>query len=87
MKKGGCTNACVCMGTHSQPLLQKRLLVFMKFGRDVVLMALHMQLDVSAISNQGLIQVRPKLVKGWVGWGYLSYNGSAHCNQVSDECP
>ena len=21
----GCTNACICMGTHSQPLLQNRL--------------------------------------------------------------
>ena len=26
-KKGGCTNACnICMGTHSQPLLQSRLM-------------------------------------------------------------
>ena len=23
---GGCTNACKCMGTHSQPLLQNRLM-------------------------------------------------------------
>ena len=23
-KGGGCTNACICMGTHSQPLLQTR---------------------------------------------------------------
>ena len=23
---GGCTNACICMGTHSQPLLQYRLM-------------------------------------------------------------
>ena len=23
-EKGGCTNACICMVTHSQPLLQKR---------------------------------------------------------------
>ena len=22
----GCTNACICMGTHSQPLLQNRLM-------------------------------------------------------------
>ena len=21
---GGCTNACICMGTHCQPLLQNR---------------------------------------------------------------
>ena len=25
-KGGGCTNACICMGTHSQPLLQYRLM-------------------------------------------------------------
>ena len=25
-KKGGCTNACICMGTHSQPLLQNGLM-------------------------------------------------------------
>ena len=23
---GGCTNASICMGTHSQPLLQNRLM-------------------------------------------------------------
>ena len=23
---GGCTYACICMGTHSQPLLQNRLM-------------------------------------------------------------
>ena len=23
---GGCTNACICMGTHSQPLLQNRFM-------------------------------------------------------------
>ena len=25
-KGGGCTNACICMGTHSQPLLQNHLM-------------------------------------------------------------
>ena len=25
-KKGGCTNACICMGIHSQPLLQNGLI-------------------------------------------------------------
>ena len=25
-KGGGCTNACICMGTHSQHLLQNRLM-------------------------------------------------------------
>ena len=23
---GACTNTCICMGTHSQPLLQNRLM-------------------------------------------------------------
>ena len=25
-ERGGCSNACVCMGTHSQPLLQNHLI-------------------------------------------------------------
>ena len=25
-KGGGCTNVCICIGTHSQPLLQNRLI-------------------------------------------------------------
>ena len=25
-KGGGCTNTCICMGTHSQPLLQNGLM-------------------------------------------------------------
>ena len=25
-EKGGCTNACICMGTHSQSLLQNHLM-------------------------------------------------------------
>ena len=25
-KRGGCTNACIFMGTHSQPLLQNRMM-------------------------------------------------------------
>ena len=35
---GGCTNACICMGAHSQPLLQNRLMDVTKLGRDEVLM-------------------------------------------------
>ena len=41
---GGCTNACICMGTHSQPLLQNLLIdvkQFTKLGRDEVLMVPH----------------------------------------------
>ena len=34
--------------------------MFTKFGRDEMLMALHMQLDVLAISAQGRIQGRGK---------------------------
>ena len=36
---GGCTNACICIGTHSQPLLQSHLMDFTKLGRDEILMA------------------------------------------------
>ena len=25
-ERGGCTNACICIGKHSQPLLQNRLM-------------------------------------------------------------
>ena len=39
MKEGGCTNTCICMGTHSQPLLQNRLIDVYELGRDEVLMA------------------------------------------------
>ena len=47
MKKGGgCTNACICMETHSQPLLQNRLMDVYRLGRDEVLMAWHMHRDV-----------------------------------------
>ena len=44
-RKGGvCTNAFICMGTYSQPLLQNRLMDVKKLGRprDEVLMAPHM---------------------------------------------
>ena len=37
-KGGGCTNACICMGTHNQPLLQNRFMDVMKLGKDEVLM-------------------------------------------------
>ena len=33
----GCTNACICMGTHSQPLQQNHLMNLMKLGMDEVL--------------------------------------------------
>ena len=58
MKKGGGTNACICMGTHCQPSLQNRLMDVTKLGRDEVLMARHMHKDVLAISAQGQIQVK-----------------------------
>ena len=29
---GGCTSACICMGTHSQPLLQNRLMDIYQIG-------------------------------------------------------
>ena len=55
---GGCTNACIYMGTHSQPLLQNRLMDFDEFGRDEVIMATHMHEGVSA---QGRIPGRAKI--------------------------
>ena len=48
------------MGTHSQPLLQNRLMDVMKLGRDEVLMARHMHKDVLAIFAKGQIQGEAK---------------------------
>ena len=44
-KRGGGALMHVCMGTHSQPLLQNRWM-FTKLGKDEVLMAQHMHKDV-----------------------------------------
>ena len=41
MGEGGCTNACICMGTYSQPL-QHSCLMDVYEMRDEVLMAAHM---------------------------------------------
>ena len=39
MKKGGgCTYACICMGTNSQHLLQNHLMDVYELERDEVLM-------------------------------------------------
>ena len=45
----------ICIGTHSQPLLQNRLMDVYetKIGRDEVLMAPHLWLDFSANLAQG----------------------------------
>ena len=48
------------MVTHSQPLLQNRLMDVYEFGRDEVLIARHMHKDVLAISAQGRIQGESK---------------------------
>ena len=61
---GGCTNACICMETHSQPLLQNRLMDVTKLSRDEVLKAPHMHLGVSVISAQGRIQGGAKIGQG-----------------------
>ena len=43
VRGGGCTNSCICMGTHSQPLLIRTpWWMFMKLGKDEVLMAPYM---------------------------------------------
>ena len=40
---GGCTNSCICMRTHSQPLLIRTACwMFKKLGKDEVLMAPYM---------------------------------------------
>ena len=38
----GHTNACICMGTHSKPLLQNRWMDVYKLRRDELIMTLHM---------------------------------------------
>ena len=58
---GGLHNACICMGTHSQPLLQNRLLDVTKLGRDEVPMVRHMHKDVLAIFVQGADPGRGKI--------------------------
>ena len=55
----------ICMGTQSQPLLIRTAWwMFMKLGKDEVLMAPYMHYDVSAISAQGRIQGRAKIGHG-----------------------
>ena len=56
--------------------------MFMKFGRDEVFMALHLQWDVLAISAQA----DPGEAKiGWEGGGgNLAYKRSAYCTRVSN---
>ena len=58
-----CTYACICcIGTHSQPLLQNRLVdVYMKLCRDEILMAPHLLLDFSGNPVQGWIQGGAKI--------------------------
>ena len=41
------------MGTHSQRLLQNRLMMFTKLGRGEVIMALHMLIGFSADPPRG----------------------------------
>ena len=38
LKRGGCTNACICIGTHSQPYYRTALWMFTKHGRHEMLM-------------------------------------------------
>ena len=59
-KGGGCTYACIYMGTHSQPLLQNHLMDVYELSRDKGLMARHMHIDVLAISAQGQIRGEAK---------------------------
>ena len=59
---GGCTNACICMGTHSQPLQQSCLMDV--YERDEVLMVPYKCCCFSAGSVQGRIQGGAKIGHG-----------------------
>ena len=56
----GFTNTCICMGTHSISYITD-LWILTKFGRDEVIMALHMHLGFSARSAQRWIQDSAKI--------------------------
>ena len=58
--KGGCTNACICMGTHSQLYYRTASWIITKLGMDEVLMAPHMHKYVLAIFAQEQIQGEAK---------------------------
>ena len=63
-KRGGCTNAGICMGRHSQPLLQNRLMDVYELGRDEVLMVPYQCCCFSARFVQGRIQGGAKIGHG-----------------------
>ena len=132
-RKGGCTNACVCMGTPSQRLLQNRLMdvyetwqgwsnhgpahAYRLFGQirpeveprrrkngsmrgpfsKGLLLQIGMQQQptecilVSWIEISWLFAVRTDFTNLTVMLSdllrNLTFNRSAHCTQVSDQCP
>ena len=55
-EKGGCTNACICIGTHNQPFLQNHLMDVYETCRDEVLIITHLFIGFSANSTQGRIR-------------------------------
>ena len=61
---GGCTNACICMGTHSQPFLQNHSMDINSLGRDEVLMVTYKCCCFLARSVQGRIQGGAKIGHG-----------------------
>ena len=131
--KGGCTNACICMGTHSQSLLQNRLMdvyktwqgwmshgpahAFRLFGQICPEvdprrrkngsmrgpfskgLLLHIRLQqqqtecilISWIEILCLFAVRIDFPNLTVMLSdllrNLTFKRSAHCTQVSDQCP
>ena len=131
--RGGCTNACICMGTHSQPLLQNRLMDVYKtwqgwsnhgpahayrlFGqiRPEVEPRRRKNGSMRGPFSKGLLlQIRMQqkqtecILVSWIkiSWLFavytdftnltvmlsdllrnLTFNRSAHCTQVSDQCP
>ena len=63
-KGGGCTNACICMGSpeHIVSLsCRTDRWMFMKLGRDEVFMARHMRWGFLAKSTKGWIQGGAKI--------------------------
>ena len=130
---GGCTNACICMGTHSQPLLQNRLMDVYKtwqgWSNHGLAHAYRLFRQIrpeveprrrkngsmrGPFSKGLLLQIRMQrqqtecILVSWIeiSWLFavhtdftnltvmlsdllrnLTFNRSAHCTQVSDQCP
>ena len=87
-RKVGCTNACLCIGTHSQPLLQNRLMDVYKTWQ---IWSNHGLAHVFRLFGQIRPEMDPRRSKHGsmrsFSKGLLLQIRSAHCTQVSDQCP